>query len=156
IAVCEGQTDDTGGWFGAELITKPGARDPLPANMGHVIAKLLWSRTGLRARAEKPGLLGRSCAALVSQTDRAEAWDCGAAAVRCAVEGRSGVMVAIRREAGPAYRSETFLVPLELVARRERAFPQEWINAQRNYVNERFVKWAEPLVGPVRPHFCLS
>jgi 6-phosphofructokinase 1 len=152
IAVCEGQTDDTGGWFGAELITKPGARDPLPANMGHVIAKLLWSRTGLRARAEKPGLLGRSCAPLASETDRTESWNCGAAAVRSAVEGCSGVMVAIRRVPGPAYKSDTFLAPLELVARKERPFPREWINAERNYVTEEFVKWAEPLIGPVQPH----
>jgi 6-phosphofructokinase 1 len=156
IAVCEGQTDDAGGWFGAELITKPGARDPLPANMGHVIAKLIWSRTGLRARAEKPGLLGRSCAALASETDRTESWNCGVAAVRCAVEGRSGVMVAIRREAGPKYKSETFLTPLEIVARKERPFPREWINAERNDVREEFLAWADPLIGPVQPHVCLS
>jgi len=61
-------------------------------------------------------------------------------------------MVAIRRGPGPAYQSETCLVPLEPVARRERPFPREWINAERNYVTEEFAKWAEPLAGPVRPH----
>jgi 6-phosphofructokinase 1 len=155
IAVCEGQRDETGGWFGAELITRPGARDPLPANMGHVIAKLIWSRTGLRARAEKPGLFGRSCAALASETDRTESWNCGAAAVRAALAGQSGFMVGIRREAGAVYRSETFLVPLEQVARKERPFPTEWINTERNYVMNDFVEWAAPLMGPVKPHIRL-
>jgi len=155
IAVCEGQKDETGGWFGAELITKPGARDPLPANMGHVIAKLIWSRTGLRARAEKPGLFGRSCQALASEIDRAESWTCGCAAVRAAVEGHSGFMVALRREAGGPYRSETFLVPLEQVAHKERAFPTEWINVSHNYVTDEFVEWARPLMEPVKPYIRL-
>jgi 6-phosphofructokinase 1 len=155
VAVCEGQTDEKGGWFGAELISAPGARDPLPANMGQVLAKLVWSRTGLRARAEKPGLFGRSCAALASEVDRAESSDCGAVALRAAVEGRTGEMVAIRRSAGPTYQSETFLVPLERVARKERQFPREWMNAERNDVTQEFIEWARPLIGEVKPHFRL-
>jgi 6-phosphofructokinase 1 len=152
VAVCEGQTDEAGGWFGAELITKPGARDALPANMGHVLAKLIWSRTGLRTRAEKPGLFGRSCAALASETDRAESWECGAAAVRAAMEGHTGEMVAIRRIAGAIYRSETFTTALEVVARKERQFPREWMSEARNDVTQSFVDWAKPLVGTVTTH----
>jgi len=155
VAVCEGQKDEQGGWFGAELNSQPGARDPLPGNMGHVLAKLVWSRTGLRTRAEKPGLIGRSCAALVSEVDRAESWKCGAAAVRAAVEGRSGEMVAIRRMPGDGYESETFLTPLERVARKERKFPREWMNEERNDVKEEFLEWARPLIGDVRTHIRL-
>jgi 6-phosphofructokinase 1 len=149
IAVCEGQRDEQGGWFGAELITRPGARDPLPANMGHVIAKLLWDRTGLRARAEKPGLLGRSCAALASDVDRADACNCGKAAVRAAIARESGVMVTLRPlGGGPA----TGLAPLDRVARRERPFPREWMNAERNDVAPAYVDWARPLIGAILPH----
>jgi len=155
VAVCEGQKDEQGGWFGAELITAPGARDPLPANMGQVLARLVWSRTGLRARAEKPGLFGRSCAALASEVDRAESYNCGVAAVRAAVEGRTGEMVAIRRAAGAKYESETFMIPLENVARKERRFPPEWMSADRNNVTREFIDWARPLIGGVKPHFRL-
>jgi 6-phosphofructokinase 1 len=149
VAVCEGQKDEQGGWFGAELNTLPGARDPLPANMGQVLAKLVWARTGIRARSEKPGLLGRSCPALVSELDRAESFECGAAAVRAALEGHSGEMVAL------GHASETFLVPLERVARQEREFPREWMNAERNYVTAEFIEWARPLIGGVQPHVLL-
>ena len=152
VAVCEGQKDEQGGWFGAELITLPGARDQLPANMGQVLARLIWSRTGLRTRAEKPGLFGRSCAALASDVDRAESWECGTAAVRAALAGRSGEMVAIRRLEGDGYRSETFLTPLESVTRKERQFPREWMNEERNHVTQEFVDWARPLIGEVKPH----
>lgn len=155
VAVCEGQTDEKGGWFGAELITKPGARDPLPANMGHVLAKLIWQRTGLRTRAEKPGLFGRSCAALASDVDREESWRCGEAAVRAALEGRSGEMVAIRRIDAPDYRCEMTMVPLEQVAGRDRPFPSEWIGPEGRDVTPEFVEWARPLVGAVSPHFRL-
>ena len=155
VAVCEGQTDERGGWFGAELGSMPGARDPLPANMGHVLAKLIWSRTGVRTRAEKPGLFGRSCTALASQVDREESWRCGEAAVRAAVDGQSGVMIAIRRVPGAPYRSEMGTTPLEQVAGTERLFPREWIAAEGNDVSSEFVEWARPLVGDLPPHFRL-
>ncbi len=155
VAICEGQTDERGGWFGAELGTLPGARDPLPANMGHVLAKLIWAKTGIRARAEKPGLFGRSCAVLASEVDREESWRCGEAAVRAAVEGQSGVMVAMERVPGEFYRSEMVTVPLEKVAGTERQFPREWIGAQGNDVSPDFVRWVRPIVGEVSSHFRL-
>jgi 6-phosphofructokinase 1 len=152
VAVCEGQRDQTGGWFGAELNNLPGKRGVLPANMGQLLAKLIWSATGLRTRAEKPGLAGRSCAPLASDVDRAESWRCGEAAVRAAVAGHSGEMVAIRRVEGPVYRSEMETVPLEEIAGIERRFPAEWITPSRNDVTPAFLEWARPIVGEVTPH----
>ncbi len=155
VAVCEGQKDESGGWFGTELGTMPGARDPLPANMGHVLAKTIWARTGIRARAEKPGLFGRSCAALASEVDREESWRAGEAAVRAAIDGQSGVMVAIERASTAPYRSHLITVPLESVAGVERQFPLEWIAADGNDVSPEFVEWVRPLVGEVAAHFRL-
>jgi ATP-dependent phosphofructokinase / diphosphate-dependent phosphofructokinase len=152
VAVCEGQTDEKGGWFGAELITARGAREQLPANMAQVLARLIWSRTGVRARAEKPGLLGRSCQALASEVDREESWRCGEAAVRAAIAGESGKMVAIRRVPGAIYQSEMTLVPLESVARIERKFPVAWMNEARNDVRPEFLDWSQPIIGPVEAH----
>jgi ATP-dependent phosphofructokinase / diphosphate-dependent phosphofructokinase len=125
VALCEGQRDEQGGWFGADLGSLPGARDALPANLGHVIARLIWKETGLRARCERPGLAGRSCAALTSAMDRGESRHCGEAAVRAAIAARSGCMVCIDRVSTKPYRSAIGLVPLEEVAGRERPFP--WI-----------------------------
>ena len=152
VAVCEGQRDQTGGWFGAELNNLPGQRGVLPANMGQLLARLIWSATGLRTRAEKPGLAGRSCAPLASEVDRAESWRCGEAAVRAAVAGARGEMVAIRRVAGAAYRSEMETVPLEEIAGIERRFPAEWMTPERNDVTPAFLEWARPIVGEVTPH----
>ncbi len=152
VAVCEGQTDERGGWFGAELVTAPGVRDQLPANMGQVLARLIWSRTGVRARAEKPGLLGRTGQALASELDREESWRCGEAAVHAAVAGESGKMVSISRIPGEQYESEMVLVPLEAVARIERKFPTEWMNDAHNDVRPEFLDWSRPIIGEVKAH----
>jgi 6-phosphofructokinase 1 len=152
IAVCEGQTDERGEWFGADLITLPGARDALPANMGHVLARLIWSRTGLRARAEKPGLLGRSCQALASEVDRAESFRCGEAALQAAIGGESGKMVSIQRVPGKDYQVAMELTHLESVARIERRFPSEWMNDARNDVRPEYLTWSRPIIGEIGAH----
>jgi len=149
IAVCEGQLDESGQPFGAAVDRPDVARHRLASNLGHTLAQLLAAKTGLRARAEKPGLLGRSCGPFASSLDRAEAYECGRAAARAAMEARSGCMVAIRRESGEAYRSSTFLTPLETVARGERTLPLAWIAPEGNDVLPAFQDYARPLIGDV-------
>ena len=156
VVACEGQKDETGGWFGSELGTAPGVRDPLPANMGYTIARALWSKLGVRARAEKPGLFGRSCSVLASAVDREESFRCGEAAVRAAVGGEGGNMVSIRRMPEREYRSEMVLVPLEKVARIERPFPSDWIGPNSNDVAGEFHAFAAPLIGDVPAHVRLE
>jgi 6-phosphofructokinase 1 len=149
IAVCEGQLDETGQPFGAAVDRPDVAQHRLASNLGHTLAQLLAAKTGLRARAEKPGLLGRSCGPFASPLDRAEAYECGRAAARAAMQGRSGCMVAIRRESGEPWRSSTFLTPLESVARKQRTLPLEWIVPEGNDVLPAFRDYARPLVGDV-------
>jgi ATP-dependent phosphofructokinase / diphosphate-dependent phosphofructokinase len=155
VAVCEGQLDDAGQPFGASVDRPDVAQHRLASNLGHMLAQLLTARTGLRARAEKPGLLGRSCGPFASPLDRAEAYECGRAAARAALEGRSGCMVAIHRESDEPYRSSTFLTPLEIVAHRARTLPVDWIASEGNDVLPTFQAYACPLIGdvPGYPHF---
>jgi 6-phosphofructokinase 1 len=149
IAVCEGQLDESGQPFGAAVDRPDVAQHRLASNLGHTLAQLLAAKTGLRARAEKPGLLGRSCGPFASPLDRAEACECGRAAARAAMEDRSACMVAIRRESDQPYRSSTFLAPLETVAGQERTLPLEWIAPKGNDVLPAFRDYARPLIGDV-------
>lgn len=139
IAVCEGQLDETGQPFGADVDRE------LASNLGHTLARLLTKKLGLRARAEKPGLIGRSCGLFARERDRQEARACGHAAAKAALKDETGVMVALDAEGG------TFLTPLKNVAGKERLFPQEWIAESGNNVTEAFRAWAGPLIGPVAP-----
>jgi 6-phosphofructokinase 1 len=154
IVSCEGQMNDRRQPFGADVDRAGSELHRLASNLGHSLAKLITSRTGLRARAEKPGLFGRSCAAFASETDRNEAYECGRAAVRAAAKDQSGVMVALRREDGPEYRCSTTLVALETVARRERPLPSEWIGDFD--VMPQFLDYVRPLAGAIEPHARLA
>jgi len=143
IAVCEGQRDEKGKVFGADVDRPESAAHNLASNLGHSLARMLTAKLGLRARAEKPGLIGRSCGLFARERDRREAYACGQAAALAADRGESGVMIALDPEGG------TFLTPLETVAGRERLFPFEWIASEGNNVADEFRAWATPLIGPV-------
>jgi len=150
VVVCEGQRDETGAFFGnPDPAMEKGVRDQLPGNLGHMVAKAIWSGLGVRARSEKPGLVGRSFSLSVPEVDRKDAWNCGESAVRAAVDGHSGVMVGLRRVEGAI--SETFLIPLPEVAYIERTFPKEWMGPNGEGVTQDFLDYAGPLVGPIPP-----
>jgi len=90
------------------------------------------------------------CAAdRVSEIDLEEAYACGREAVRLASEGVSGMMVSIRRESSEPYRYRLDTVPLAEVAIKAKPMPDEFINAEGNYVTEAFLEYARPLVGPL-------
>jgi 6-phosphofructokinase 1 len=149
VAVCEGQTNEKGEPFGAEMMKADGFQHRLAGNLAHVLAQLITRRLNLRARSEKPGLLGRSSAAFVSETDREEAHRCGQAAVRAAVEGVTDRMVTLIRESSSPYRCTTGLADLEIVANTERPLPADWIHPSGNDVLPAFRDYAAPLAGEV-------
>jgi len=147
VAVCEGQRDERGEPFGADV--RAGSRGTLASNLGHRLSLLVQQHLKIRARSEKPGLLGRSSCAERPRLDWDEARMCGAAAVRAACAGVSGQMVTIVRQPGPAYASTTGLAPLERVAFQERGFPPEWRSPAGNDVMPGFLDYILPLTGPV-------
>ncbi len=152
VAVCEGQMNDKGEPFGADQFLPDGFQRRLSANLGHAIAQFIEKRLGLRTRSEKPGLLGRSSKAFISETDREESFRCGAAAVGAAIAGVSGKMITLVRESNAPYRSTTGLADLDRVAYAERHFPEAWIAPAGNDILPGFVEYAAPLAGQVEPH----
>ena len=120
-------------------------------DVGSHLANLIIKELGYKARAEKPGLLGRASMLWQSETDRQEAEACGRAAVDAAVSGESGKMVALRRCPGEEYHCETFLVDIKEVMMTERKLPDEFINAEGNGITEAFRQWCRPLLGSPLP-----
>lgn len=121
-------------------------------DVGAHLAQLILSRLGYKARAEKPGLLGRASIAWQSETDRLEAVQAGEEAVKAAVTEHSGVMVGFRRAKGDIYAVEPVLIPLKQVTLTEQTMPDAFINEAENGVTEAFRQWCRPLVGPL-PRF---
>jgi 6-phosphofructokinase 1 len=123
-------------------------------NLAHHLSSIISDRLGLKARGEKPGLLGRVSANVRSETDWSESRQCGDAAVRAAWDGASGVMVTLNRQTGDRYSATTGLVPLERVAGIERPFPEEWMTKGRA-ISRQFIDYAAPLTGAIAPNVYL-
>ncbi|MCX7028249.1 MAG: 6-phosphofructokinase [Spirochaetes bacterium] len=114
---------------------------------------LIIRRLGIKARSEKPGVLGRCSIAHQSPVDREEAITAGREAAAAALSGKTGVMVGFRRLSSKPYACETFLVPVEEVMLHERTLPIEYLNAERNGIKESYLDWCGPLLGGVLPVF---
>lgn len=117
------------------------------------LCSLVIRRLGIKARSEKPGILGRCSIAHQSSVDRDEAILAGAEAVRAAISGHSAVMVGFKRLSSAPYRVETALVPMAETMLNERTLPMEYLNSARNGIDASYLKWCQPLIGGPLPAF---
>lgn len=127
---------------------------PVPGGTAQYVADMVVRELGVKSRAEKPGLLGRTAIPYVSGTDRREAYAVGRYAVDAARRGESGCMVAIDAKRGADYSFELFLTPLSGVANVEKKFPTEWI-VGGNGISDDFFAYAAPLMGPFDTEYCI-
>ena len=118
----------------------------VPGGAAQTLCDMIMAETGLKARSEKPGLLGRVSVALMSPVDQREAEEAGAVAVRSAVEGKTGFMVGFQADRTPAYTCKTCLIPLEDVANAEKKFPLGWIGQDGCSIDKAFIDYCLPLL----------
>jgi 6-phosphofructokinase 1 len=97
------------------------------------------------------------CAAdRTSPSDVEEAYACGRRAVELAAQGTSGVMVSIVRQSSEPYRWSLGTAPLAEVALGAKPMPDEFINAEGNFVTPACLDYLRPLVGPLPEYARLS
>src|SRR5262249_50637589 len=121
---------------------------------GEYLRLLVEQQLGVRVRAAKLGLTQRVAAHCASQTDNDEAFLCGQAAVRAAVEGESGKLGALVRGGAEHDSSERGLVSLADVIAGPKPFPPTWINDDGLSLNFQYAKYALPLIqGEVKLPF---
>jgi len=100
-----------------------------------------------RVRADTFGYLQRSFAGLQSETDVAEARECGRKAVQYSMEFDNGSVAMKRTGNGANYGVEYFRTDLSNVAEHTKSVPDEFINAEGNGMTDAFIEYAKPLVG---------
>ena len=146
VAVSEGIHDAEG-----TLISEYASKNAEKDAFGHVqlgglaayLADVTKKATGAKVRGIELSLLQRCAAHCASQTDIDEARRAGEFAVKQALEGKTGCMVAFKRGEG-AYSCETVLIPLAEAANFEKKIPAAWITD--GGVTQEFIDYAEPLV----------
>ncbi len=149
VVVSEGLRDEKGEPVAEPLFTS--GRDVYFGDVGGHLAALVQKKLGYKARAEKPGLLGRASIAYQSPVDREEARLAGEVACKAVLAGETGKMVAFKREEGDSYKVTPFLAPIEQVMLEEKKLPDGFIAPNGHDVTEAFVKWAAPLIGEPLP-----
>lgn len=99
-----------------------------------------------RVKTLELGVLQRCAMHCASKTDLDEAHMVGYSALKYAAEGKTGYMVAIKRNDTDFYSSSTFLIEADKVANNIKYFPREWINEEGNHINEEGIKYLKPLI----------
>ncbi len=119
--------------------------------VGDFLARMIAGELGLKCRSDRPGTVQRAAMACVSPVDQAEAREAGRAAVRLALEGRSGEMVTLERASDQPYRCTTGAAPLQEVANKEKIIPPEFLAPFG--VAPAFQGYAAPLIGEPLPDY---
>ena len=134
--VSEAKTSATDGFGHAQL-----------GGLAALLANIVKEKTGAKVRGIELSLLQRCGAHLASATDINEACAAGMEAVKQAVSGTTGKMVAFERETVDGkYHCKLVLLPLSSVANFEKKVPLEWINDEQNGLKHEFIDYVLPLI----------
>ena len=150
IAVSEG-VKNKDGVFLCDLVSTAGQLDAfghkaIQSGTSRYLADLIRVRLGCKTRAIEFSTLQRCASHLASRTDVTEAYQVGGAAVEAAMRGETAKMAAIKRLSDQPYRVETEMVDVTKVANFEKKVPADWISEDGMHVNEKFERYARPLI----------
>lgn len=134
--VCEAGKEVATDNFGHKMLT----------GCGKYLENMLKSRLGIKVRSVELNVLQRACAAQISAVDSGEAVEAGRTAVKSALEGKTGLMVAFERVSENPYRMECSLKDVNAICNKEKTVPLEWIAENHADVTEAFVQYAMPLI----------
>ncbi|MHB8523361.1 MAG: 6-phosphofructokinase [Limisphaerales bacterium] len=152
VVVGEGLKNAAGEEIGADKSRVDTFGHPLLSGVAEHLAETVRGKLALKIRTVKLGYAQRAAAHWASATDVAEAVACGEAAVRAAVEGKSGFMVKLVRLQNDPYQWTTDLQDLNDIANAVHSIPRDWISPDGFLPNEKFIEYARPLIeGEVKP-----
>jgi 6-phosphofructokinase len=146
VSVGEGLKNAAGQEIGADQTKLDAFGHPVLSGAADRLAEIVSARLNTKTRTVKLGYAQRAAAHWASETDVEEATACGEAAVRAAVEGKSGLMVKIVRLRNDPYQWTTGLQDLKDIANVEHMLPREWISDDGFMPNEKFLEYARPLI----------
>ena len=110
------------------------------------LSRLVAHKLGTKTRAVELSTLQRCAAHTASRTDVMEAYQSGGAAAFAAFEGKSGMMVALKRLSDDPYQCITELHDIHDVANYEKTVPLHWIDAENARMKKEFLTYARPLI----------
>src|SRR6185312_1955878 len=148
VVVGEGLKNEAGEEIGADKSRLDAFGHPVLSGAADALAEIVQGKLDTKTRTVKLGYAQRAAEHYASATDSNNAYACGVAAVKAAVEGQSGFMVKIVRNSNGngSIKWETGLQDLGDIANVEHFIPRDWISEDGFLPNEKFVAYARPLV----------
>jgi len=146
VVVGEGIKNAAGEELGADKSRLDAFGHPVLSGAADRLAELVQGKLNTKTRTVKLGYAQRAAAHLASLRDIEEAVMCGEAAVRAAVEGRSGFMVKLVRTSSDPYHCATDLQDLSDIANAVHHIPRDWISEDGFLPNEKFIEYCKPLI----------
>ncbi len=148
MVVGEGIRDSNGQEIGADTTRLDAFGHPVLAGAAEKIKELVQTKLNTKTRTVLLGYAQRAAGHYASLTDITNAFSCGEAAVRAALNDQSGFMVKIVRnlQGDGSVRWTTDVQPLAEVANVEHFVPRDWVSEDGYLPNEKFVQYARPLI----------
>ncbi len=116
------------------------------SGIGKTLEKIVFREIGCKVRSIELNVMQRCSSHLSSATDIHEAEVIAAEAVKAAMNGETGKMMAFRRIYNTPYTVVVEPIDVALVANKEKKFPQEWINGARNNICDEAIDYFLPLI----------
>jgi 6-phosphofructokinase len=153
IIVSEGLKDEKGEHIAAETagFGKDAFGHATLGGAAEILKKVIEKEAGIKTYWNKLGSQQRCSMHFASLTDVNEAYMCGRAAVKAALNGINGKMITLIRENGAKYKCTTGLVELGDAAKGEKTVPKEYINQQGNHITQACRDYIAPLIKGEAP-----
>jgi 6-phosphofructokinase len=135
------------GKFLAEAGTKDAFGHTQLGGVGPVVANMVREAHGYKFHWAVADYLQRAARHIASRVDVEQAYAVGRAAVEFAVQGKHGVMPAIKRLSSKPYRWKIVPVPLASVANIEKTVPRNFITPDGFGITAACRRYLEPLIG---------
>ena len=116
------------------------------AGVGKCLADIVKEKIGCKVRSIELNTPQRSAAHCVSLTDREEAEQAGEAAVKAALEGKTGMMTVFHRVGPNPYQMSVSVTSVQTVANAVKYVPGKWINKRGNNVSYDLLAYIRPLI----------
>lgn len=148
IAVSEGIKDADGKYIAES--------DPAPkkdmfghgqlGGAGKKLELLVKKRLGIKVRSVELNIPQRCASHCTSLTDVTEAYNCGAHAVICSLNGETGKMITMTRNQSSSYSIQYNCTDVSVAANGERMVPDQFISQSGNDVTNDFIDYVSPLI----------
>lgn len=146
IAVSEGIHDSEGNYISATTASTDTFGHSQLSGAGKALEYLIKDNIDVKVRSIELNVLQRCAAHLSSQTDIEEAFSLGFEAVKAAISGETGVMLAITRTSNNPYSTSISTANISNIANQVKSIPPEWISESKNDVTNELVVYMKPLI----------